>query len=107
MILTSPRPCSLHRYHSPRPAYSQLHHIWPLGLGGPEKASNRIPVCGTGHNNIHQLLNFYVDFKGTPPWPIRREFGPGEREIAAEGWRRFVMSTSSETEPTHDVEETQ
>lgn len=90
------RPCLIHRYHSPRPGRSDLHHTFPLEWGGEETDENRVPICSTGHANVHMLLEFFKDFNGKVPWPIRREFGPGERKIAAEGWRRFKGVATSE-----------
>lgn len=91
------RRCVGHAYHSPRPARSDIHHVVPIGWGGPEDKANRVPLCQTGHANVHLLLDFYKDFNGSVPWPIRREFGPGERKIAAEGWRRYQIAQSVAT----------
>lgn len=81
-------PCQIHSYHSPRPADTQVHHILPLSWGGPDAPENKISLCPTSHVNVHELLREYAAFGGEPPWEIRREFGPAERALAAEAWRK-------------------
>lgn len=52
--------CALHTIHVPEPQESQMHHVYPKYLqqevgeiaGGGEK----IPVCPTGHINIHHRI---------------------------------------------------
>jgi hypothetical protein len=53
--------CTVHRYHWPRPTRTVLHHIWPLGMGGPDASSNKVKTCDTGHYTIHGLLDWLVD----------------------------------------------
>lgn len=81
-------PCVLHRHHSPHLERTHVHHIFPLGWGGPDTADNEAPCCPTGHDSIHILLEAYRRHDGEPPWEVRKEFGPAERAMAAEGWRR-------------------
>lgn len=80
--------CGAHRFHSPRPQYLDEHHIHPLSWGGPDTKDNVVPLCQTGHANVHDLLREYQKLGETPPWETRRQHGPGERALAAEAWRR-------------------
>lgn len=81
--------CTAHRFHSPRPQTLDVHHIHPLEWGGLGERENQVPVCQTGHANIHRLLDVYRATGSTPPWVIRRTFGPGERALAAKGWAAY------------------
>jgi hypothetical protein len=82
-------PCAVHKNHSPRPANTELHHVWPKGMGGPDVPENLAPVCGTGHNNVHTLLRALVATDGAVPWEFERRFHPGERKFARLGFDRF------------------
>jgi hypothetical protein len=62
------------------------HHVLPLAWGGIEEPKNQVEVCQTGHANIHRLLSEYEDRDQTPPWEVRRQFGPGERALAVKAW---------------------
>lgn len=46
--------------HRPAPLELNLHHIWPLYLGGPDTAANKTPVCPTTHVNVHELLRVFL-----------------------------------------------
>ncbi len=37
-----------------------VHHIHPVGMGGPDVASNRIALCPTTHANVHEVLRLLV-----------------------------------------------
>jgi hypothetical protein len=83
------RPCAVHRTHVPPSRINEVHHVWPLGDDGPDIPDNRVVVCATGHNNIHDLLNAYRAAKGDPGWSVRRRYSRGERDLAALGWARI------------------
>lgn len=80
-------PCQVHGYHRPRPHINELHHVWPVGDGGPNIAANRIVTCSTGHNNIHALIDEYR--RGTPGWEVLRHYAARERQLALLGWQRI------------------
>lgn len=80
--------CVAHKFHSPRPQGLELHHVFPKEWGGPVKGTT-VAMCSTGHHNVHYLLDAYMKAGQTPPWETRRQFGPGERDLAAEGWRLY------------------
>jgi hypothetical protein len=58
--------CLVHRYHRPPVLETEVHHVWPLGMGGPDEPANRLPVCPTGHSNIHRVLRALVAGKPVP-----------------------------------------
>lgn len=82
---TDTRTCAAHKTHSPRPQEYAVHHVLPKGWGGAEDGATVI-LCPTGHVNVHELLDEYRTLGQTPPWTTRRQYGPGERAVAAAGW---------------------
>jgi hypothetical protein len=82
-------PCAVHRYHTPTSHINEVHHIWPVGDGGPDIPANKVTICATGHNSVHHLLDAYRRAGGDPGWPQRRQYTPGERQLADLGWRRL------------------
>lgn len=78
--------CEAHRAHTPKAHRRVIHHIWPLGEGGANVASNRIVICDTGHYNVHMLLDLYKEYGGPPPLEILRHWNSAERELAWMGW---------------------
>lgn len=79
-------PCMLHRRHMPESHVNEIHHIWPLGEGGPDEAANRVVVCPTGHYNVHRLLREWLLLNREPPYAYARSFSFQEREYAARGF---------------------
>jgi hypothetical protein len=79
--------CALHRRHDPDPAASELHHKFPLYLQkrvwpdvDPSRPSTahdreRVPVCGTGHSDVHLAIDALME--GAP-----RPIGVGRAEMA-------------------------
>lgn len=66
--------CAVHKHRSYVPL--DVHHVWPLGMGGPDVESNKIHVCPTGHREIHEFMRRIETFKGAkPPWLVRRKYG--------------------------------
>lgn len=49
--------CQVHKGHRPAVHRTAVHHIWPLGLGGPNVAANKVNICGTGHDTIHTNIH--------------------------------------------------
>jgi len=79
--------CEIHNSHYPKPHRIDVHHIWPTGEGGPDVPSNVLGVCQTGHTNIHELLELYLD--GGVLWEIERTYGANERKYAKLGYERI------------------
>lgn len=86
----TPVACGVTLYHRPRPAQIDVHHIWPLGVGGPNLPANRIAACGGCHEAIHKLLREYDRVQGLPAWSVRRRFPRGVQRVAALGWDRIT-----------------
>lgn len=74
-----PDQCALHHVHRPRNLALHRHHVWPLGMEGPNEAWNKITVCPTGHTNIHLILKMLHG--GEAP-----RGGHAEKRIAALGY---------------------
>lgn len=86
---TTRAPCQIHRTHIPKSHINEVHHIWPLGDGGPDIPDNKIVACATGHNSIHDLLNKYRQACGQPAAETLRHYSREERRLAALGWQRI------------------
>jgi hypothetical protein len=95
--------CQVHNTHSPRSHVNEKHHIRPLGRGGANTPENRIVVCATGHNNIHQLLDAMLAWathhpeEKFPPVVLNR-YSFRERELAREGFDRIQNNTHGGTD---------
>jgi hypothetical protein len=86
---TTTQPCQVHKIHMPRSHVNEVHHVWPLGMGGPDVLGNTIVSCATGHNSMHKLLKEWVKADGDPGWAIRRNYTPLERLYAKTGFERW------------------
>lgn len=92
------RACPCRATHSPHPLELERHHVWPLGMGGPDLDLNVAWVCPTTHTNIHELLRIFLGPLGPLTWgevgdlydvPVSRY----AFDLAREGYRR-VMARS-------------
>lgn len=72
--------------HRPRPVVPIRHHTLPKSWGGAEV--DVVRICGTCHDNAHDLLNWYVRTGGTPSWEVRRHYGVAIRQWCADAWVR-------------------
>lgn len=82
-------PCTVHFTHQPTSHINEIHHVWPLGHGGPDVPGNKVVVCGTGHSSIHDLLAKWLKADGDPGWEVQRHYTRGERELAQLGYDRI------------------
>lgn len=57
------RACVCISEHRPAPLELERHHIWPLGMGGPDNEWNVAWVCPTAHANTHELMRFLLNGK--------------------------------------------
>lgn len=74
--------CTLHGSHgTARPLRGAVHHVWPLGAGGPDVAENRIDVCETGHANLH-LIMWELAHGRPAPKCARSELAYAKRGVA-------------------------
>lgn len=78
-------PCVVHAYHWPPLLETQLHHVWPLGMGGPDVKENKVWVCPTGHRNIHWNMRALND--GTPMKGTKKE-----KEYAQSGYDSWLAA---------------
>lgn len=81
------RDCAAHHHREDVPI--ELHHVWPVGDGGPNIKANRVSVCANAHSSIHDLLDKGRKIAGGPaalPWRVRLRYGQGVRRIARAGW---------------------
>ena len=67
--------------HRPTPAISQLHHVWPLGMGGP-KDGERVPMCGSHHLDCHEAIRALRAGKPLPRGIGRAELAMARAAIA-------------------------
>lgn len=71
--------------HRPRPLRLVLHHVWPLGMGGPDTPDNWIVTCDTGHYNMHRLLGDLLRSQ------TMRTYGTdNERAMALRAYRKWI-----------------
>jgi hypothetical protein len=79
--------CELHKEHRPLPLETEVHHKWPLGMGGPDKPENKIKVCPTSHSTIHVLIRMLVNGVELPKNGLAHE-----KELAHEGYNKWVAA---------------
>lgn len=80
--------------HRPEPLELERHHVWPLGMGGPDEDWNQVWVCPTTHTNTHEILRAFMRF-GPLTWGeiLEANDRPVSRyayHLAAEGYRRWA-----------------
>lgn len=83
------KPCEVHTNHIPATHLNEQHHVWPLGAQGPDIPANKVIVCATGHNNIHELLKVFIAMRGKVPYSELRRYSYKERELAKLGYERI------------------
>jgi hypothetical protein len=76
--------CLVHRHREWVPI--EKHHVWPVGMGGPNIESNKISVCANGHYSIHEFLRQLMLHNGSVPEETSRHFGPKVKKYAILGW---------------------
>lgn len=85
--MTTPvKKCLCVGQHVPEVHAFCTHHILPKSWGGPDTVANKVVLCPSTHENVHQLLNRYVKLGGVPPWSVRRIYGVYARDLATAAW---------------------
>lgn len=91
------RTCGCCFEHRPPVLEFERHHIWPLGLGGPDQEVNVVWVCPTTHANVHELLRLML--KAHRELTYRECQDAEDRTVdryahtlALDGYRRWVGS---------------
>lgn len=77
-------PCSCVSRHSPRVHRVFIHHVWPLGMGGPDTPANRVPLCPTTHSEVHLILERWTRLGRA--LPRGRRDSPYGYSVARRGW---------------------
>lgn len=88
-IRSTHQPCQIHNRHAPTPHVNHVHHVWPLGEGGPDISDNKVVVCPTGHYSIHDLLQHYKMLMGNVPFIVLNKYSLEERRLAKLGYDRM------------------
>jgi hypothetical protein len=78
--------CAVHQHDEWVPINS--HHVWPLGMGGPDEPANRVNVCMNGHGQIHAYMDLLIKHGDPVPWDLAKHFGHAVRTYAMTGWDR-------------------
>lgn len=91
------RSCRCQADHRPHPLELERHHIWPLGMGGPDVDANIEWLCPTAHTNVHEILRHFMR-SGLLTWGqvLALYDSPVSRvayEVAVEGYRRWSIAT--------------
>lgn len=86
--------CAVHAHDEWVP--TNAHHVWPLGMGGPDKAANKVTLCMNGHGAVHAYMDHLIRYgpdaddprnpNGGVPWSIAMHFGTKVRWLAFSGW---------------------
>lgn len=80
--------CAVHHHRTAVP-YA-IHHVWPVELGGPNAADNRVLICSNGHAEVHDYLALLG--KGPVPWVTRLRFHHRVRALAVEGFNEYLLT---------------
>lgn len=90
------RVCYCVSRHSPKPNELHKHHILPLEDGGLDVPENTVWLCPTTHlANVHEFLRLLKKYGGEVPWEIAQHYSKFARDLAGEGYRRWVSTQSS------------
>lgn len=89
-------PCRCVADHNPEPVSWDLHHVHPVGLGGPADGEV-VPLCATGHRAVHALIDRAMRAGVPPPelpWSDRgRVRSPLLLELAERGYLAATAPT--------------
>jgi hypothetical protein len=80
--------CAVHRHRSWVPL--EVHHVWPLGMGGPDTPGNKISLCADGHGEVHGFLDLLVRGRGSVPWLKAIRYGRKVRALARRGYEQWL-----------------
>jgi len=58
--------------HAPPVHLVEFHHVWPLGMGGPDVRENTVLVCPTTHSETHRLINATRHHRVLPDLRVNR-----------------------------------
>jgi hypothetical protein len=94
--MTAPRAmgmtCWCHKHRELVPL--EVHHVWPLGAGGPNVAGNKVTICANAHSATHDLLlKMLKSPDGHILWVVRRCYGRKVRALALAGYTAIQTKT--------------
>lgn len=97
------RACAVHTHREDVPL--EVHHIWPVGDGGPDTKANRVTICANAHGAVHDLIDKgrRTKLPAGPlalPWSIRRRYGARVRKLADVGWSLIVAARAASSPPS-------
>lgn len=90
--MTNEERCAVHRHKTRVPI--DRHHIWPLGMGGPDTPENIVTVCPNGHRDIHDYMRELIRTPSGVSWLIRIGYGWKVRRLARRGLKLAREATS-------------
>lgn len=83
------RECACHNHSEDVPL--ERHHVWPLGMGGPDIDGNKITVCANAHYSIHAFLDLLVKGQGLVDTETAKRFSPKVRQRARSGYAEWMV----------------
>lgn len=90
------QPCRCVGDHRPLPNMVELHHLHPQGdqrrLWGEIRDREVVPLCPTGHHNVHAYLDYLYARVADLPGPPRPTAGYYQIRLAREGLRRMLVA---------------
>lgn len=76
-------PCQCVTGHTPVPVLTEQHHVYPQGeqikVYGRVVDQERVPLCSTGHHNVHVYITAVLNQKPLP------RINPYLRDVALRG----------------------
>jgi hypothetical protein len=81
--------CACHSHREMVPI--ERHHVWPLGMGGPDIDGNKITVCANAHYSIHAFLDLLVKTAGHVDAETTKRFSPKVRRYARSGYAEWMV----------------
>ena len=80
-------PCDCVQTHVPAVGDDEIHHIWPLGAGGPATPENELNRCPTTHSNVHIVERLWKRYGSRPPWELLRRFNSSTRDLGRRAYQ--------------------
>lgn len=78
--------CQVHGSHRPPVLETQVHHVQPIYLMGPDTPDNKVRICGTGHESVHVLIRALVAGRPLP------KAGRADLALARRGYDAWVAA---------------
>jgi 5-methylcytosine-specific restriction endonuclease McrA len=82
--------CAVHKHNGIVSTPLDVHHIWPLGEGGPDNDANTVKLCPNGHRRVHDYFRLLKKHNGKVPWMKRKFYGHKVRNVAVQGYTAMI-----------------